>query len=148
MNSNILKDEYDSYKFQLSYPSVDDIVNHIANSNYNFLLYNLDISRAFRNLCIDPLDYGVMGIHWDDQYCIDVSVAFGFKHGVLRLGNLVCLEMAKQNFTVYPYIDDIIGLQNTAQAAAVFQTLQNFINSLGLPINLIKLVKNSKKLKI
>ena len=29
VNSNILKDEYDGYKFQLSYPSVDNIVNHI-----------------------------------------------------------------------------------------------------------------------
>ena len=60
---------------------MDDIVGHIAHSNDNLLLYKLDISRAFRNLRIDPLDYGVMGIHWDDQYFIDVSVAFGFKHG-------------------------------------------------------------------
>ena len=87
------------------------------------LLYKFDISRAFKNLCIDPLDYGVMGIHWDDKYFIDISVAFGFKHGsahMQRLGDLICHEIAKQNFTVYLYIDDIIGLQNTAQAAAAF----------------------------
>ena len=47
--------------------------------------------------------------------------------------------MAKQNCTVYPYIDDIIGLQNTVHAAAAFQTLQNLINSLGLHINPKKL---------
>ena len=41
---------------------------------------------------------------------------------------------------MYPYIDDIIGLQNTAQAAAAFQTLQNLINILGLPTNPEKLV--------
>ena len=63
VNSNILKEVYDGYNFRLSYPSVDDIVNHIANSNDNLLLYKLDRSRAFRNLRIDPLDYGVMGIH-------------------------------------------------------------------------------------
>ena len=66
-------------------------------------------------------------------------MAFDFKHGsaqMQRLADLIRHEMAKQNFTVYPYIDDIIGLQNTAQAAVAFQTLQNLINSLGLPINL------------
>ena len=103
----------------------------------------MDISHAFRNLRVEPLDYGVMRIHWDDKYFIDICVAFGFKHGSVqrqRLGDLMCHEMAKQKFTVYPYINDIIGLQNTAQAAAAFQTLQNHINSLGLPINPKKLV--------
>ena len=80
MNSYLLKDEYDCYKFQLSYPSVDDIGNHIGNSNDNLLLHKLDISRAFRNLCIDPL------------------------------GDLIRHEKAKQNLTVYLYIDDIIGI--------------------------------------
>ena len=71
VNSNILKDEYDGYKFQLSYPSVDNIVDHIANSNDNLLLYKLDISSAFRNLRNDPLHYGDMGIYWGDNCFID-----------------------------------------------------------------------------
>ena len=98
VNSNILNNEYDSYKFQLSYPSVDDIVNHIANSNFNLLLYKLDISRAFRNLRIDTLDYGIMGIHWDDKYFIDIRVVFGFKHGSAQMHRLG--EMKWQNRTV------------------------------------------------
>ena len=107
VNNKILKEVYDGYNFRLSYPSVDDIVNDIANSYDNLLLYKLDISCAFRNLRIDPLDYGVMGIHWDDKYFIDVSIAFGFKHGSVqmqRLGDLVRHEMAKQSFTVYPIL--------------------------------------------
>ena len=149
VNSNILKEVYDGYNFSLSYPSVDDIVGHIAHSNDNLLLYKLDISRAFRNLRIDPLDYGVMGIHWDDQYFIDVSVAFGFKHGsaqMQRLGDLIRHEMAKQDFPVYPYIDDIIGIQDQARAEVAFQTLQNLIDNLGLPINAKKLVAPTKSM--
>ena len=121
-----------------SYHILQLSVNHIANLNDNLLLYKLNISRAFNNLHIDPLDYGVMGIHWDNKYFIDVNITFGFKHGSVqmqRLGDLVRHEMAKQTFTLYPYIDDIIGLQNTIHTAAAFQTLQNLINSLGLPIN-------------
>ena len=67
-----------------------------------------------------------MGIHWDDKYFIDVSVAFGFKHEsaqMQHLGDLVRHEMTKQNFTVYPYIDDIIGIQDNAQADVAFQIL-------------------------
>ena len=149
VNSNVLKEVYDGYSFRLSYPSVDDIVGHIANSNDNLLLYKLDISRAFRNLRIAPLDYGVMGIHWDDQYFIDVSVAFGFKHGsaqMQRLGDLIRYEMAKQDFPVYPYIDDIIGIQDEARAQVAFRTLQNLIDNLGLPINAKKLVAPTKSM--
>ena len=50
VNSNILKDEYDGYKFQLSYPSVDDIVNHIANLNDNLLLYKIGYKSSVQEL--------------------------------------------------------------------------------------------------
>ena len=39
-------------------------------------------------------------------------------------------------YTVYPYIDDVVGLQNTGQAAVAFQTLQNLVSSLFLFIYL------------
>ena len=81
VNSCILKTEYDGYTFQLSYPSVNDIVQHTANLYDTLLLYKLDISHAFWNLHIDPLDYGLMGIHWDDNFFIDISDAFRFKYG-------------------------------------------------------------------
>ena len=84
VNSCNLKDEYDGYTFQLSYPSVDDIVQHIVNSYDTLLLYKLDISRGCRNLRLDPLDFGLMGIHWDDNFFIDVSVTFGFNHGSVQ----------------------------------------------------------------
>ena len=84
VNSCILKAEYDGFAFQLSYPSVDEKVQHIANLCDTLLLHELDINHAFRNLHIDRLDYGLMGIHWDDNFFIDVSVVFGFKHGSLQ----------------------------------------------------------------
>ena len=55
-----------------------------------------------------------------------VSLTFGFKHEsaqMQRLGDLVCHQMTKQNFAVYPYIDDIIGIQDNAQADVAFQIL-------------------------
>ena len=51
VNSNILKNDYDGHKFQLSYPSVDDIVNQIANSNDTLLLY---IQIEYK-LCVQEL---------------------------------------------------------------------------------------------
>ena len=44
VNSNIKSDSYDDYDFDLSYPSIDSIVDEIANVGKDVLLYKLDIS--------------------------------------------------------------------------------------------------------
>ena len=107
VSSNIESDSYAGYDFDLSYPTIDNIVDEIAKVGEDVLLYKLDISRAFHNLLIDPRDYGVMGLQWDHNYYIDVSVAFGYKHGseqMQRLGDTIKLVMTSQSYAVSPIL--------------------------------------------
>ena len=148
VNSNIKSDSYDDYDFDLSYPTIDNIVDEIANVGKDVLLYKLDISRAFQNLRIDPRDYGVMGLQWHHNYYVDVSVAFGYKHGsaqMQRLGDTIRHVMTSQRYAVFPYIDDIIGIQSAVNAQKAFDTLKALVDNLGLPINPKKLVPPAKK---
>ena len=67
-------------------------MDEIAKVDKNVLVYKLDISHSFRNFRIDPRDYGVMGLQWGHSYYVEVSMAFGYKHGSvqkLRLGDTI-----------------------------------------------------------
>ena len=81
VNSAIEDNCYDDQDYILKYPSVDDILNDINQIGKDAYLFKIDISRAFRNLRLDPKDYDVMGVTHKQQVFIDLSVAFGLKTG-------------------------------------------------------------------
>ena len=66
----------DSY-FYLQYPSVDHIVETIKQIGPGALLYKVDVSRAFRHICIDPGDIDLLGLHHKQTY-LDESMPFGY----------------------------------------------------------------------
>ena len=133
VNSNIESDSYDDYDFHLSYPTIDN-VDEITKVGEVVLLYKLDISRAFHYLRIDPGDYGVMGLHWDHNNNIDVTVVFGYKHGstqMQRLRDTIRHIMMSRRFAVFSYID-IIGIQRAVDAHKSFDTLKALVGNIGL----------------
>ena len=52
-----------------------------ANHSEDCFLFKVDLERAFRNLRIDPNDYDLLGLYWDQAYFIDSGVPFGAKLG-------------------------------------------------------------------
>ena len=62
MNDGVLKERYLGSYFELTYPSIDDIVSILKKLGYNALLYKTDISRAFRHIRIDPGDLDLLGL--------------------------------------------------------------------------------------
>ena len=62
VNAGAMKDKYLGSSFVLNYLSVDDIVKKIVELGPGSLLYKLDISRAFRQLKVDPGDLYLLGL--------------------------------------------------------------------------------------
>ena len=56
VNSGISKDRYLGTKFLLNYPSVDNIIDRLIQLGPGSMLLKIDISRAFRQLKVDPGD--------------------------------------------------------------------------------------------
>ena len=54
VNGGVAKDKYLNTYFELNYPSVDTVVNSLKTLGTEALLYNIDISHAFRHIRIDP----------------------------------------------------------------------------------------------
>ena len=60
VNDGVQKDIYLDTYFELNYPSVDTIVNHLKALGTDALLYKIDISQAFRPIRIDPGDMDLL----------------------------------------------------------------------------------------
>ena len=70
VNAGVMKDNYLGSSFVLNYPSVDYTVKKIVELGPGCLLYKVDISRAFRQLKVDPGDLALLGLK-HQSYFID-----------------------------------------------------------------------------
>ena len=126
VNNGVAKDTYLGTPYELNYPSVDSITNSLRNLGPSAQIYKIDISGAFRQIKIDPGDIDLLGIKFQDQYFLDRSVAFRFRHGSLifqRCTDAIRYIMAQHGFPLlYNYIDDLIytGLPSQINESFIF----------------------------
>ena len=62
MNDGVDKNSYLGSEFSLTFPTIDDITNELVKIDPGSHIDKIDISRAFRHLKIDPLDYDLLGL--------------------------------------------------------------------------------------
>ena len=78
LNNGVTKDMYLDTPYTLHYPSIDNIIAALSKLGPGAQLSKIDISRAFRQIKIDPGDIDLLGMKFQGQYFIDLSVAFGY----------------------------------------------------------------------
>ena len=143
--------QYDHTPFHLKLPNLDALVDTLNILGDNARLFKVDISRAFRNVRIDPADAIHLGIKWDNKYYIDQSLVFGAVHGTAifeRITDFVRILMAKAGFQIHNYIDDLYACCHVDETDRAFHALLNILQNLGLPVNPSKVFPPCKKLSI
>ena len=112
----------------------------IAKLGKNCYIYKLDLSRAYRQLPCDPLDWPLLGIEWDENFYVDTKVPFGLRHGAQyceRVTSAVCYA-AKQRHDadVVAYIDDMGGgaPDDLDYATKQFNAVCNTVTEMGLSL--------------
>ena len=106
------------------------------------MLAKIDVARAFRNLCVDPVDAFKFGIKWRNKYYLDVALAFGWVHGSAlfqMMSNAILHIMKRHNCKIFAYIDDFIIVSQENDARHHYQALFDLFTELGLPMNQDKL---------
>ena len=109
LNDQVDKLAFDTSKFLLQFPSIDDIVQEICNHGDNVTIAKIGVARAFRNLHVDPADAVKLGIKWHDDVFIDVSVVFKWVHGSAsfqHVSDAITYIMGKAGAKMFAYIDD------------------------------------------
>ena len=77
INNGVDKDTYLSTSYLLNYLSIDNITASLCKLGPAAQLFKIDISRAFRQIKIDPGDIDLLGMKFQDHYFLDLSVPFG-----------------------------------------------------------------------
>ena len=146
VNSGVQKNKYLDTEFILNYPSVDDIVKRLIEMGPGSLLCKVDISRAFRQLKVDPRDINLLGLKLNSYY-IDQSVPFGYRHGSIffeKVTDSIRYIMRSHGFPdLFNYVDDIIYCGIPSKIEPAFKFLVDLLHHLGLDINPKKLVAPS-----
>ena len=146
VNSRIADNHFDRNTCSLKYPTIDHIVQKILTLGDQSLLFKINLKRAYRNLRTDPRDFPVLGLSWRGACYVDVSVPFGLKTGAFTC-QLVTYSVTHLLTTTghwtCAYLDDIVGV---APPNTAFISLKNLITSLGLPINMDKVVTPTQEL--
>ena len=143
VNLGVDKNSYLALDFQLTFPTVDDIIDAINDVGRGACLYKVDISRAFHHVMIDPFDYDLLGLKWRDVTFFDTCLLFGSRHGMQifqRLSDAVRFMMRRDGFDVVNYVDDFVGIGVPSVAQRSYDRLCEILGDLGLDISVKKLV--------
>ena len=148
VNSGVTKDKYLGTPFILKLPTIDTVIDQIKALGKGCMLYKVDISRAFRHVKLDPIDYDLLGLR-HDRHFLDTCLLFGYRNGSAIfqcISDAVRHMMRRRHFDVINYIDDILGIDVPSKIDASFDTLRQLLRDLGFDISLKKLEKPSTQL--
>ena len=147
VNAGVDKNSYLGSEFALTFPTIDDMTRELVKIGPGCHIHKVDISRAFRHLKIDPLDYDLLGLHWDAAF-IDTCLPFGSRHGsqnFQRISDAVHYVLRCHGYCVTNYIDDFVGYGTPDVVRHSYDCLRNVLERLGLTISEKKLVPPSTK---
>ena len=124
VNEGIPKCALEGEYLKTTLPTPQHLVKEITKMGKHTYMYGFDLACAYRQLRIDPVDWGLMGLYWKGQWFLDKMPAFG-----IRLGAHYC-HVSDRDFSnpLYSYIDDFIGWSASENRAwwAFRQTRQLF----------------------
>ena len=135
VNSAIPRDQLDGAQFKLRLPTPDMLARRMLQLGRGCLLYKIDLSRAYRQIRSDPLDWPLLGIQWQGQTYLDTAIPFGLRHGASAC------QRTSEAIAAYecdawglPYIDDTAGAALPDMADDHYQGTLNVMDSVGLQV--------------
>lgn len=128
-------------------PSISDLIAKLQIEGPGAFIWQADLSRAYRQFRIDPLDAPLMGIQFQGQFFIDRCPAFGCRSSSAacqRVANALVYILAQSGHFVLAYLDDFAGC--CSEFSAAFEAYNHFLQiakSLGLQLALNKCIEPS-----
>ena len=136
VNSGIPRNSLDGAPFKLRLPNPATLAAKILEYGPGCLLYKVDLSRAYRQLRTDPLDWPFLMLQWDDQHYLDISIPFGLRHGASACQRTTeavsAIAKEEAGADTAPYIDDTIGAALPQHAWPHYHHLLDLMSQLGL----------------
>ena len=135
VNGGISRDCYLGDPIQLRYPSVDNLVNLVRCKGPGCCLFKCDLSRAYRQLPVDPGDLHYLGYKWNGELYIDATLTMGLRSAAFlcqRVTNAIAYIARNNGVSVSNYLDDFGGVEVKDSATEAFLKLRGILKQSGL----------------
>lgn len=132
------------YGRDLSYtlPNISDFTTILKSLGPGALMWKADLSRAYRQLRIDPLDCPLLAIQVNGQFYVDLCPSFGCRTSSAacqRLSNAISYLMGLTGCHLLAYLDDYAAAASTIKkASADYEHFLKLANDLGLQLAINK----------
>lgn len=138
VNSGINIDSYFGTSIRYNLPSITDLVTSLQNLGSAAFIWKADLSRAYRQFRLDPLDVPLMGFSFKNQFYLDLCPPFGCRSSSAacqRTSNALTYLMSLAGFPTLAYLDDFAGAHSTFDhASQAYDHFKNITTSLGLQL--------------
>ena len=135
--------EYLGTACRLQYPTVDDFTERLIELGQGALMHKVDLSRAFRQLKVDPRDFPYLCLYWRDEYFCDSAIAFGYRVGGIgcsRYSDSIRFIHTRNGYHLMAYVDNMFSAEEPHKADHSFSELCRFLKDLRVEVNQAKLV--------
>lgn len=133
-----------------SLPSISDLITKLQIQGPGSWIWKADLSRAYRQIRIDPLDTLLLGFCVEDLFYIDLCPSFGCKSSSAacqRIANAVSYLMA-QKHVILGYLDDYAGSHSYhLQSLQGYTDFKALMQELGLKLAPHKCLPPSQRIE-
>ena len=123
---------------QYSLPTPLDLADLMLREGRGCHMWKSDLSRAYRQLRVDPLDYPLLAIKHNGLIFVDICPSFGCRasgSAQQRVSNAVVHMMKNEGHDILAYVDDFCGTAaSLAEATAGFNDFHTLTQQLGLKL--------------
>lgn len=150
-NTYVTKNEVFGQLVTHTLPTIQDVIKVIVALDFNVVLGSVDISRAYRNFRLEPLDWPLTCIHHEDKYYIDIAMPFGSRLSSVYMQNMarfIQRALLRKGLLTIIYLDDILTICKRSEDPRMsFKEVYSLISDLGLPIALDKVVHPTRVIR-
>lgn len=132
-------------------PGISDFITYVKKLGNKSWAWKADLSRAYRQLRVDPIDAPLLGLPFSGGVYIDLCPSFGCKSSSAacqRMAMAVVYLMSNRGWTILAYLDDFAGIEKTEhQAKEAYRDFLQLTKHLGLQLAMDKCAPPSQHLQ-
>lgn len=119
-------------------PNISDFSALVQKLGPGAWAWKADLSRAYRQLRVDPLDTPLLGLAFREKVYVDLCPSFGCRSSSAscqRVASAVVYLMRKQGWHVLAFLDDFAGIEvSESQAQQAYGHFLQLTSELGLQL--------------
>ena len=136
INDGIPSTHYIDGPLSVKLPTVQTMENRIIQIGRGAFLYKTDLARGYRQLRVDPSDWGLLAFQHRGAFYLDICPPFGLRSSAMmmvRTTAAITQIHKARGYESAAYIDDFGGGEATeSEAKKALQTLQEIFGELGM----------------